>query len=201
MTKPESVKLGYLRVSTDAQDEQLQHDALDTAKVPKRNRYTDHGVSGAKKNRDALDAMIADAHDDRREGKEVTIVTYALDRLGRSAANVLTLLEELEAAGIYVVSIRDGIDTSTEQGRILAKFLSVLAELERSFLRARTRDGLAAARAQGRVGGRPKVADSKKAQQAQALRNAGQSVPDIAKALGISIATTYRLTKAPAAQK
>ncbi len=193
MTTSTGTKLGYLRVSTTAQDEKLQHDALDKAGVLKRNRYIDHGVSGSKTSRPGLDALLADA----QPGD--TIVTYALDRLGRSAAHVLTLLEELTAKGIYVVSIRDGIDTSTTQGQILAKLLSVVAELERSFIRERTVAGLAAAKAQGRTGGRPKALDSKRAKQAQALRDAGENVPDIARTLGVSVATVYRLTKAPAA--
>ncbi len=192
MTNPTSVKLGYLRVSTGKQDEQLQHDALDKAGVLKRNRYVDHGVSGVKKSRPGLDAMLADL----QPGD--TVVTYALDRLGRSAAHVLTLLEELTAQGIHVTAIRDGIDTSTVQGQLLAKLLSVVSDLERSFIQERTIAGLAAARAQGRVGGRPKVLDSKRARQAQSLRDAGHSIPEIAQALGISIATVYRTTKARA---
>lgn len=191
MTSTTGTKLGYLRVSTTAQEEQLQHDALDKVGVLKRNRYVDHGVSGSKTSRPGLDALLSDA----QPGD--IIVTYALDRLGRSAAHVLTLLEELTARGIYVQSIRDGIDTSTVQGQLLAKLLSVVSELERSFIRERTIAGLAAAKAQGRVGGRPKVLDSKKAKQAQTLRDGGESVPDIASALGVSIATVYRLTKTP----
>lgn len=189
------VKLGYIRVSTLAQDESLQHEALDKAGVLKRSRYIDHGVSGSKTSREGLDALLADAKAEAEAGHVVTIVTYALDRLGRSAAHVLTLLEDLTARGIFVHSIRDGIDTSTVQGQILAKLLSVVSELERSFIRERTIAGLAAAKAQGRVGGRPKALNSKTAKQAQTLRDSGEAVPDIAKALRVSIATVYRLTK------
>ncbi len=140
-------KLGYLRVSTGTQDLQLQHDALDAAGVLKRNRYIDHGVSGAKTTRPGLDALLADAV----EGD--TVVTYALDRLGRNAAHVLTLLEQLSQRSINVVSIRDGLDSSTTQGQIMMKLLSVVAELERSFIRERTIAGLAARRRKGEWAG------------------------------------------------
>jgi DNA invertase Pin-like site-specific DNA recombinase len=184
-------KLGYLRVSTGSQDLQLQHDALDAAGVLKRNRYIDHGVSGSTTTRPGLDALLADA----MPGD--TVVTYALDRLGRNAAHVLTLLEELSERDINVVSIRDGLDSSTTQGQILMKLLSVVAELERSFIRERTVAGLAAAKAQGRVGGRPRTLDSKRSKQAQVLRSAGNSPQDIAKLLGCSVSTVYRITRTP----
>jgi DNA invertase Pin-like site-specific DNA recombinase len=198
MTNDKPVLLGYIRVSTSAQDEASQHLALDEAKVPKRNRFIDHGYSGAKVDRPGLTDLLADARAERAQGHDVTIVTYALDRLGRSAAHVLTMLDELDHEGIRVHSIRDGIDTSTSQGRIFAKLLSVVADLERSFIQERTRQGLAAAKAKGHFPGRPKV-ESAKARKAQTLRNSGESVPEIAKTLGVSIATVYRLTKKPQA--
>ena len=78
------------------------------------------------------------------------------------------------------------------EGRLAARS----AEMERSFIVERTTAGLAAAKAQGRTGGRPKALDSKRAKQAQTLRNAGESAADIARTLGVSVATVYRLTKA-----
>jgi DNA invertase Pin-like site-specific DNA recombinase len=99
------------------------------------------------------------------------------------------------------VSIRDGLDSSTSQGQIMMKLLSVIAELERSFIRDRTNAGLAAARAQGRVGGRPRVLNSKRAKQAQALGLAGQTPQDIAKLLVCSVSTVYRFTRTRTAEK
>ena len=186
-------RLGYIRVSTGKQDEQLQHDALDNAGVLKRNRYTDHGVSGAKTSRPQLDAML----DDAEPGDIITV--YKLDRLGRSTAHVAQLIEELTARGIHIHSVGDGLDSTTNTGKAMLQMLAIFAELERSFIRERTTAGLAAAKAQGRTGGRPKALDTKRAAQAQALRDAGQTVPDIAKALGVSIATVYRITKPKAA--
>jgi DNA invertase Pin-like site-specific DNA recombinase len=185
--------LGYLRVSTGKQDEQLQHDALDAAGVLKRNRYVDHGISGTKVSRPGLDDLLADA----QPGD--TIVVYKLDRIGRSAAHVMTLLTDLTGRGIHVRSIGDGLDTTTTTGKAMLGMLAVFAEMERAFIQERTLAGVAAKRAlgPGHVGGRPKVTDSKQAAQAQDLRDSGHSVPDIAKALRVSIPTVYRITKSP----
>ncbi|NQX33587.1 recombinase family protein [Herbiconiux sp. VKM Ac-2851] len=192
MTTTTGTRIGYLRISMGKQDETLQHDALDKAGVKKKDRYTDKGVSGSKTSRPALDSMLSDLE----EGD--TIVVYKLDRLGRSTAHVASLIADLTAKGIFIESISDGLNSSTPTGRAMLQMLSIFAEMERSFIIERTTAGLASAKAQGRVGGRPKVTDSKKAKQAQALRDSGESVPDIAKALGISIATVYRITRAPA---
>ncbi|MGH8953703.1 MAG: recombinase family protein [Microbacterium sp.] len=182
--------LGYIRVSTGKQDEQLQRDALDHAGVLKRNRYIDHGISGAKKERPALDALLADL----ATGDVVTV--YKLDRIGRSTAHVAALIEELTQRGVHIRSLSDGLDSTTPTGKAMLQMLAIFAELERSFIQERTMAGLAAARAQGRVGGRPKKVNDAKHRQAQTLRDAGESVPDIAKTLGVSVSTVYRVTKA-----
>jgi DNA invertase Pin-like site-specific DNA recombinase len=191
MMSPTGTRLGYLRVSTGKQDEQLQHDALDAAKVRKRDRYVDHGVSGTKTSRPGLDALLHDV----QPGD--TIVVYKLDRIGRSTAHVASLIAELTERGVFIESISDGLNSSTQTGRAMLQMLAIFAEMERSFIAERTVAGLAAAKAKGRVGGRPKATNSKQARQAQTLRDSGESVPEIAKTLGISIATVYRLTKAP----
>ncbi|WP_295850387.1 recombinase family protein [uncultured Microbacterium sp.] len=194
MTTSTGTRLGYLRVSTGKQDEQLQHDALDAAQVRKRDRYVDHGVSGTKTSRPGLDALLHDV----RPGD--TIVVYKLDRIGRSTAHVAQLIAELTDRGVFIESISDGLNSSTPTGRAMLQMLAIFAEMERSFIAERTIAGLAAAKAQGRVGGRPKATDSKQARTAQTLRDSGESVPDIARTLGVSIATIYRITKAPAAR-
>jgi DNA invertase Pin-like site-specific DNA recombinase len=190
MTTSTGSRLGYLRVSTGKQDERLQHDALDGAKVLKRNRYVDHGVSGTKTEREGLSALL----DDVQPGD--TIVVYKLDRIGRSTAHVAKLIAELTEKGVFIESLQDGLNSSTPTGRAMLQMLAIFAEMERSFIQERTVAGLAAAKAQGRVGGRPKT-ENAKARKAQTLRNSGETVPDIAKDLGVSIATVYRLTKAP----
>lgn len=190
-TEPTGNKIGYLRVSTGKQDETLQHEALDKAGVLKRNRYVDHGVSGAKVSRPALDAMLADVEPGD------TIVVYKLDRIGRSTAHVAALIADFNERGIFIESISDGLNSSTPTGRAMLQMLAIFAEMERSFISERTTAGLAAAKEKGHFPGRPKVADSKKARQAQSLRDSGEPVGEIARALGMSVATVYRLTTAP----
>lgn len=184
-------RIGYVRVSTGKQDEQLQHDALDKAGVLKRNRYVDHGVSGAKVSRPGLDAMLADL----QPGD--TVVLYRLDRLGRSTLHIAQLLSELTERGIFIESIADGLNSSTPMGRAMLQMAAIFAEMERNIIAERTVAGLAAAKAQGRTGGRPKSLEAKKARHAQALRNAGESVAEISRTLGVSVATVYRLTTSP----
>jgi DNA invertase Pin-like site-specific DNA recombinase len=195
MTTTSTVRLGYLRVSTGKQDETLQHDALDKAGVLKRSRYVDHGVSGTKTSRPGLDALLADAHAEREAGHEVTIVVYRLDRLGRSTLHIAQLLAELTEAGIAIESVSDGLNSATPMGRAMLQMAAIFAEMERNLISERTVAGLASAKAQGRTGGRPRAADTATARKAQTLRDAGESVPEIARTLGISIATVYRLTK------
>lgn len=189
--KPSTIQgtlLGYVRVSTGQQDEQLQLDALDKANVLKRNRYIDKGVSGSKENRPALDAMLEDA----RPGDVITV--YKLDRIGRSTAHVASLIANLTARGIFIRSISDGLDSTTSTGRAMLQMLAIFAEMERDFIRERTMAGLAAAKAQGRVGGRPKKVNDAKHRQAQTLRDSGEDIPEIARTLGLSVATIYRVT-------
>jgi DNA invertase Pin-like site-specific DNA recombinase len=195
MTTTSTVRLGYLRVSTGKQDETLQHDALDKAGVLKRSRYVDHGVSGTKTSRPGLDALLADAHAEREAGHEVTIVVYRLDRLGRSTLHIAQVLAELTEAGIAIESVSDGLNSATPMGRAMLQMAAIFAEMERNLISERTVAGLASAKAQGRTGGRPRAADTATARKAQTLRDAGESVPEIARTLGISIATVYRLTK------
>ncbi|ARJ06489.1 DNA-invertase [Cnuibacter physcomitrellae] len=191
MTSSTGTRIGYVRVSTGKQDEQLQHDALDGAKVLKRNRYTDHGISGSKTSRPGLDAMLADVEPGD------TIVVYKLDRIGRSTAHVASLLADLTERGVFIESISDGLNSSTLTGRAMLQMLAIFAEMERSFIQERTVAGLAAAKAQGRVGGRPRKGDTALSRKAQTLRDGGHPVPEIAKTLEVSAATIYRITKAP----
>lgn len=194
MTKNPTTVLGYARVSTGKQDEQMQLDALDTAGVLKRNRYIDHGVSGTKTSRPKFDELMDDIQTELDAGHSVSLVVYKLDRIGRSAGHVITLLTDLVSRGVHVRSVAEGIDTTTSTGRMMMQMLAIFAEMERAFISERTTAALASKRAQGIVGGRPRAADSATAKHAQTLRAAGTPVPEIASSLGLSIATVYRLT-------
>lgn len=181
--------IGYARISTTGQDEQLQLDALAAAGVATRDLYTDRGVSGAKTSRPKLDEML-----DHVEPGD-TLVVFKLDRLGRNSGHVITLLAQLVERGIFVRSISDGLDTKTPTGRAMLGMLAIFAEMERGFIQDRTRAGLASAKAQGRVGGRPRSLDSLAAKTAQSHYDGGQKVADIAKLLKVSVPTVYRYLK------
>lgn len=119
----------------------------------------------------------------------------SLSRLGRSAKNLLELMELFDRAGVAVLSMKEAIDTSTSVGRLLVTVLAALAQFERDLTVERTKEGLTAARARGRKGGRPPV-DTKKVQKAIRLYQSKQlSVADICAQCGISSATLYRYSK------
>jgi DNA invertase Pin-like site-specific DNA recombinase len=113
--------------------------------------------------------------------------------LGRSLAQLIDLLTQLDERGVAFKSLTEQIDTTTSSGKLIFHIFGALAEFERNLIRERTRAGLAAARARCRQGGRPKKLDARKAQVAQRLYNdKNNSIDDICKTLGISRATLYR---------
>jgi DNA invertase Pin-like site-specific DNA recombinase len=115
--------------------------------------YVDHGISGAKEKRPALDCLVSDA---RRRRFDVLVV-WRLDRLGRNLRHLILLLDELQALGVAFVSLGEGIDTGTPAGRLQLHILGAIAEFERARIQERVRAGLARARRQGRSLGRPRV--------------------------------------------
>jgi DNA invertase Pin-like site-specific DNA recombinase len=177
--------VGYARVSTVAQDEALQVDALQAAGVRRRDIYVDHGVSGSTASRPELNRMLFDV-----EPGDVVVV-WKLDRLGRSSGHVLVLLDDLIKRGVHLRTL-DGIDTTTTTGRAMLAMLAVFAEMERSFIRERTVAGLAAARAKGRTGGRPVKLDAEGVRYARELVSKGESMSSVAARLRVGRATLYR---------
>ncbi len=107
------------------------------------------------------------------------------------------MVEELEKKGIGFKSLRESIDTTTSGGRLVFHVFGALAEFERALISERTKAGLVAAKARGRCGGRPRLMDDNKIQQARALRESEFSVTDICKTLGISKGTFYRSVSGP----
>ncbi|HUX88247.1 MAG TPA: recombinase family protein [Chloroflexota bacterium] len=178
--------IGYARVSTDDQDLSLQRDALNASGC---NRIFTDTMSGAKAERPGLSAAL----DHCRAGD--TVVVWRLDRLGRSLTNLIELMTALEEKEIGFKSLSEQIDTTTSGGKLIFHIFGALAEFERELIRERTRAGLAAARARGRQGGRPKKLDTpKKIAMAQSLYNEGtHSIDDICQTLGVSRATLYRV--------
>ncbi len=176
--------IGYARVSTQEQTLNLQKDALE--KIGCTNIFTDT-ASGAKEERTGL----AEAMHFLREGD--TLVVWRLDRLGRSLKHLIETITYLNNRKIGFKSITENIDTTTSGGKLIFHIFGALAEFERDIIRERTNAGLQAARARGRVGGRPKSLTGKKAAMAQELyNNNSNSIDEICKTLNISRTTLYR---------
>lgn len=175
--------IGYARVSTDDQNLDLQRDALKGAGC---ERIFEDTVSGAKADRTGLAALM----NVLRAGD--TVVIWRLDRLGRSLKNLIQLVERLETAKVGLRSLQENIDTTSSGGRLVFHLFGALAEFERNLIRERTQAGVLAARARGRMGGRPRRLDP--AKQALALRlyhERQHSVDEICKMMGISKSTLY----------
>ena len=184
-------RIGYARVSTVAQDEALQLDALERAHVDRV--FTDHAC-GALTDRPGLTAALSCV----RPGD--SLVVWRLDRLGRSVRHLLEVVADIEQRGVTLVSLTEAIDTSTPGGRLTFHLFAALAEMERDLIRERTTAGLAAARARGRVGGRPTVWTPEKLQTARSMYEPRQhDVSAIARVLGVSRASVYRALQRPAA--
>lgn len=177
------MKIGYARVSTHEQNLSLQNDALKQAGCGKI--FQDR-VSGAKAERPGLEEAKAYV----REGD--TLVVWRLDRLGRSLKHLIETITALEERGVAFQSIQESIDTTTSGGRLVFHIFGALAEFERNLIRERTRAGLAAARARGRRGGRPRALDEKKTQLLYQLYDERKrTVKEICEVLDISKSTLY----------
>ncbi|WP_431796554.1 recombinase family protein [Microbacterium enclense] len=123
------------------------------------------------------------------------LVVWALDRLGRNAASVLTLVELLDERGVTLRVLREGILTSGPTGRLVLQLLAAVAEMERSSILERSRIGVEAARARGTHLGRPASLTAAQKEHARTMRRAGESVAQIARVLGTSKATVLLATR------
>jgi len=184
----------YARVSTDGQttDNQLQ----ELRKVAKRNgwkisqEFIDHGISGAKgrDQRPAFDEMCKAI-----VRKEFDLVmTWSVDRLGRSLQHLVTFLDELHSKKVDLFLHRQGIDTTTPAGKMMFQMLGVFAEFERAMIKERINAGLARARAQGKTLGRPKVS-VKVENKIKKLRATGKGIRKIARVLRVGVSTVKRV--------
>lgn len=179
--------IGYARVSTASQNTDGQCDALLAAGC---ERIYSETVSGAKSVRPELLRML----DALRPGDIVMV--SELTRLSRSVKDLLSLLERIHAAGAAVKSLREAwLDTSTPQGQLMLTVFAGLAQFERDLTRQRTREGLAAARARGRKGGRPGADPSRLATAVKMHASGLHTVAEITAATGISRSVLYRALK------
>ena len=184
MPKHKSTRIGYARVSTGEQNLDLQLDALNNAGCSKI--FTDE-LSGAKTQRPGL----TEALNYLRAGD--TLVVWKLDRLGRSLKDLIEHVEHLKSKEIEFKSLNESIDTASPTGKFTFHLFSALAEFERDLIRDRTRAGLAAARARGRIGGRKKALSPPQVKTASTLMKEGEmSIKEICGLLKISRSTLYR---------
>lgn len=186
MSQSSCLLFGYARVSTQDQNLDLQLDDLTKAGC---QRVFQEKVSSAK-TRPQLQKML----DILREGD--TVIVWKLDRLGRSLKELFTLVDDFQRKGIGFRSLNDAIDTTTAQGRLVFNLFASLAEFERDMIRERTKAGLAAARARGRVGGRPKGLSVQAQAKARAVKTMHglktHTILEICQLFHLSRATVYR---------
>ncbi len=175
--------IGYARVSTEDPHLDLQHDALREAGC---NKTFDDKKSGANGDRPGLIAALEYA----RAGDQ--LVVWRLDRLGRSLPDLIALVRQLDDKGVQLRSVTEGIDTSTINGKLTFHLFAALAEFERALVRERTRAGLEAARARGRMGGRKhRLSPDKRRHAVELYRAKDKTVRDICTLMGISKPTLY----------
>lgn len=180
--------IGYARVSTQEQNLDAQIDALHQAGC---TRIYQEKISGASKDRPQLKAMLAEL----RPGDEVLV--WKLDRLGRSLPDLVGIINELKERQVGFRCLQDAaVDTTTPQGMLIFSIFAALAEFERNIIRERTKAGLAAARARGRLGGRPKGLPRQAEQKAivaeTLYKERRLSVRQICQELRIAKSTLYR---------
>ena len=190
----------YARVSTNnGQDPTMQTRELreycERRGWEMEGEYVDTGISGAKERRPQLDALLVAC----RKRRVDAVIVYRYDRFARSLRQLVNALEEFRSLGIEFISLHEGVDTSTPNGRLVFGIFASITEFERELIRDRVKSGIAAARSKGKRLGRPKViADAARIAQ---LRASGASWSAITEQLGISAGTAkrafYSLSKNP----
>lgn len=178
------MKIGYARVST--QDQNLDRQ-LDNLRAAGCERIFNEKMTGTKSDRPELKTMMLTL----RSGDILVIDSFS--RLSRSTKDLLDLVEKLTDMNVHLVSLKENLDTTTATGKLMLTMLSALSQFERDLISERTVDGLKAARARGRCGGRPVVGTDKDRKQALAMYHANaMSNREIAERFGVSQSTLSR---------
>jgi len=186
----------YARVSTTQQDPEVQLRELRTLATARgwtiTREYVDAGISGASTSRPELSRLLADAH----KGCFAGVLVWRLDRLGRSLRHLVTVVEDLLARGIEVISATEPhMDSSTPTGRLLRNIFASVAEYEREMIRKRVTAGLRKAKASGKYIGRPKAVLNRL--QIEQLRGEGLSWRAISRRMNLPKSTVYRYRRLP----
>jgi DNA invertase Pin-like site-specific DNA recombinase len=176
--------LGYARVSTEDQSLDGQTDALAAAGAA---RIFADRISGTARQRPELDRLL----EQLRPGDVVVVAKY--DRLARSLRDLLEIVDTVQARGAGFRSLAEEIDTTTPAGRLIFHVFASIAQFERERIAERTREGLAAARRRGRVGGRPPALSPAQKEEVRRMRDAEQRpLPEIAALFRVSVKTVRR---------
>lgn len=179
------MRIGYARVSTQDQDNAAQIDALRAAGCM---RIYEEKASGGRWDRPELQRLIDQLREDD------VLVVWKLDRLSRSLKDLLVLLEKVQLAGAGFQSLTESIDTTTAAGRMMMQIVGSFAEFERAMLRERTRNGLLAARSEGRIGGRrPKLTAHQQQEVVQMVAENKRTAADAARLFNVHPSTVARL--------
>ena len=176
--------IGYARVSTQDQNLDRQLDALEKAGC---ERIFNEKMTGTKSARPELQMMLMTL----RSGD--TLVVESFSRLSRSTKDLLDMVEKLTKMGVHLISLKEDLDTNTATGKMMLTVMSALSQFERDLIAERTKEGLKAARARGRCGGRPRLGSDKDRKQALAMYHANvMTNGEIADKFGVSQRTLSR---------
>lgn len=177
--------VGYARVSTVSQNLESQVHQLERHGC--EPIFADRYTGRTRRDRTQLAEMLKYL----RKGDVVVITKF--DRLARNLKDLLNLMDEIHAKGATVQSLGQDFDTATETGRLMFQVMGVVAEYERECIRQRTLEGLAAARADGRVGGRPRALNERQVRVVWDLHRQGDSMRTIADVINVSVGTVHRV--------
>ena len=182
-----AITIGYARCSTDKQDLAAQRTALERLGVSPERIYTDHGLTGTNRARPGLDQALAAV----RAGD--TLVVPKLDRLARSVPDARAIADELVARGVRLALGSSVYDPADPMGKMFFTILATFAEFEADLIRLRTREGMAIARARGKLRGKqPKLSD-KQRRELRRMHDTGEySISDLAELFSVSRPTVYR---------
>lgn len=181
------IKIGYARCSTNKQDLTAQRQALKALGVPEDRIYTDHGLTGTNRARPGLDQALAAV----REGD--VLIVPKLDRLARSVPDARAIAEQLEKKGVKLALGTSVYDPTDPMGKMFFNILATFAEFEADLIRMRTREGMALARAKGKLRGKqPKLSDKQQKELMRMHASGDYSISDLAELFSVSRPTVYR---------